>query len=586
MALLVLGALALISLCLAERTGHRLAFSVAAFATLVVGLLQLTGDGERAMLLATLLAVAIIGFSEIKLHHSGRKLRAADLALTFAGTLRFLITQYAAAAAVTIGGGLLLAVAALGVIWRGEGAQIPAEIRLGLLAAASSATGLLWFAYGGARAFRETESEASGFFQTFAASVIDWRAWVPARGLTMVDLAAGPQNAPLPLRPAIPARRELKPDILVIQHESVFDPRLYGLPVEPAIAEFLAPRGGINGTLNVDIFGGGSWQSEFSLLTGLSSASFGPDAYFIFRKGAGRFHHALPLSLRALGYRSTLVSSCRRSFLNYARFYESIGVDEALFADDVASPLDAEAFEATHSDTLFFDALRQVMVQGSTHRDRPRFVYALTNFNHGPHDRRLVAPGAFESERGFARESCPDPLYGEYYARLAETAASWRLLRARLQERARQRPTVIVHYGDHQPVMARRLERALGLPADARRPFRTFFAIEGLNCALDRETVRVPEVLDVAFLGTLALGAAGLPLDRILATRASLIPVCGSGYFHAATSEKQRFHRTLVDLGLIDLGSPGKAGQIESPAPVAPTLAAPSVTTRADRKVG
>ena len=106
------------------------------------------------------------------------------------------------------------------------------------------------------------------------------------------------------------------------------------------------------GCLNVDIFGGGSWQSEFSLLTGLSSASFGSSAYYLFKKGAGRFHSSLPHLLASLGYQTTLTSSCRRSFLNYDEFYSSIGINERIFIDDFPPPFDFRRFEATNSDAV------------------------------------------------------------------------------------------------------------------------------------------------------------------------------------------------------------------------------------------
>jgi hypothetical protein len=44
-----------------------------------------------------------------------------------------------------------------------------------------------------------------------------------------------------------------------------------------------------------------------------------------------------------------------------------------------------------------------------------------------------------------------------------------------------------------------------------------------------------------------------LPLDEIFATRASLLEQCGGAYFASASERKRRFHRTLVDLGLIDI---------------------------------
>src|SRR5213076_2994803 len=160
--------------------------------------------------------------------------------------------------------------------------------------------------------------------------LIDPASWQQFGRLALSDIAI----EPLPLRAAMPARSTRFPDIIVIQHESVFDPRIFGLPVEPIVEAFLSPADGQHGCLNVDIFGGGSWQSEFSLLTGLSSASFGSSAYYLFKQGAGRFHNSLPHALAALGYRTMLASSCRRSFLNYDEFYRSIGIGERIFADD------------------------------------------------------------------------------------------------------------------------------------------------------------------------------------------------------------------------------------------------------------
>ena len=60
----------------------------------------------------------------------------------------------------------------------------------------------------------------------------------------------------------------------------------------------------------------------------------------------------------------------------------------------------------------------------------PRFLYVLTNYNHGPHDRRLA--GSRESSAPSPWRACPDAGYAEYYARLAETASIWQRLRSEL----------------------------------------------------------------------------------------------------------------------------------------------------------
>jgi hypothetical protein len=112
---------------------------------------------------------------------------------------------------------------------------------------------------------------------------------------------------------------------------------------------------------------------------------------------------------------------------------------------------------------------------------------------------------------------------------------------------------LIVHYGDHQPVVAKRIDRKLRLPNDARRAFRTFYAVEALNFCPDHLASGPGSDLDIAFLGTIALQQAGLPLDPIFATRASLLGDCRETYFASPSEQKRRFHRTLVDLGIIDM---------------------------------
>lgn len=545
--LIIMAAIAVI--CLAERSVEHLKLALAALCSLAAVLLFAVADFERAILLSTILAAAIFGASTVKYRHSGLKLTVTDLPLAFAGTVPFFIVQYPLAVTAVFAGGIALALAAVAVLLYVTGPPVPIELQIILFGAAAVGLFAAYRASGGGAAFRRMAAERRCFFSAFAASLLDPLSWRQFGGLVLSDIA----EDPLPLLPAIPARSLDTPDIIVIQHESIFDPRLFGLPVEPVVEAFLSPQNGRHGTLNVDIFGGGSWQSEFSLLTGLSSASFGSNAYFLFKRGVGRFHNSLPNSLTVLGYKTMLTSSCRRSFLNYDAFYRSIGISERMFTDDFQPPFDVDRYEATHSDAMFLEAALGAHMKRIAGDAAPRFLYALTNFNHGPHNRRLTAPGQFENERTFAAASLPDACYAEYYARLAETAATWTRLKSELSARFPERPMLIVHYGDHQPVMARRIEAKTRLAADPRRQFRTFYAMETLN---DRSARMIPgrgPDLDIAFLGTVALQQAGLPLDEIFATRASLLGHCGDAYFASPSERKRRFHRTLVNLGLIDV---------------------------------
>jgi hypothetical protein len=534
------------AVALTERSVEHLLFAIAALFFNAALLLVFVADFERAILLSGMLAVAIAGVSIVKFNHSALKLVVSDLPLAFAGTVPFFVLQYPRVMFGVLAAGVLFAFASTAVLVYADGPPISVAFRVPLFCLA-----FIGFAKAsaikGATSLRLTLTQGRCFYSTFMASLIDSASWQQFGGLALSDIA----NEPLPLKEAMPARSTDSPDIIVIQHESIFDPRIFGLSVEPIVEAFLSPADGEFGRLNVDIFGGGSWQSEFSLLTGLSSASFGSSAYYLFKKGAGRFHSSLPRSLASLGYKTTLASSCRRGFLDYNEFYSSIGIDERIFIDDFPPPFDVQRFEATNSDAMFLEAVIDAHIKRIANDPTPQFLYVLTNFNHGPHNRRLVPPRQFETERAFAMASLPDAGYAEYYARLVETASTWQKLKVQMANTFPGRPILVMHYGDHQPVLTRRIDRHLKRPADEQRPFRTFYAIEALN--ISHLSPGRGADLDIAFLGTVALQRAGLPLDPIFATRASLLDDCGETYFASTSDRKRRFHRTLVDLGFIDL---------------------------------
>ena len=285
MTLILVIALAAAVIWWAERSTQHLALAAAGLCFVVAVLLFAVDDATRDILLAVMLAAAIFGASVVKYAHSGLKLIATDLPLLFAGTVPFFIVQYPLAVLAVVAGGVLLAGGAAAALLYMQGAPIPLEWQAMIFIAA--AVGLFWAyrASGGAAAFRPIAAQRRHFLSAFVASLLDSRSWRHVNDLALSDIA----SERLPLMPAVAARTQDCPDIIVIQHESIFDPRIYGLPVEPGVAAFLSPERGSFGSLHVDIFGGGSWQSEFSLLTGLSSASFGSNAYYLFKRGVGRF---------------------------------------------------------------------------------------------------------------------------------------------------------------------------------------------------------------------------------------------------------------------------------------------------------
>jgi hypothetical protein len=150
-----------------------------------------------------------------------------------------------------------------------------------------------------------------------------------------------------------------------------------------------------------------------------------------------------------------------------------------------------------------------------------------------------------------------DPEMSEYLRRLAIAKMDYEALIDALRTRYPNERFLIVHYGDHQPMATRTL---LGYRDDTEAEdvlldpdsigFHTYYAVHGIN-------YRVPPLpafqpLDVAYLGSLILELAGLPLSDSHAERLRLMSLCKGRYYSCSRrSDILAFHRRLIDSGVV-----------------------------------
>ena len=121
---------------------------------------------------------------------------------------------------------------------------------------------------------------------------------------------------------------------------------------------------------------------------------------------------------------------------------------------------------------------------------------------------------------------------------------------------------LFVSYGDHQPALrAIPLKGVVEVANDGRSDvlppssiaFETFYALDGQNIkphVIENE----PSLLEVPFLSTIVVKAAGLPLDPVFEKRLTLLRDC-YGLYHtcAARHHILTFHRWLADSGWLKL---------------------------------
>jgi hypothetical protein len=145
----------------------------------------------------------------------------------------------------------------------------------------------------------------------------------------------------------------------------------------------------------------------------------------------------------------------------------------------------------------------------------------------------------------------------EYLRRLSLAKMDYDYLVTELHRRFPNERFLIVHYGDHHPMATRTL---LGFKDETEAEdvtldpdsigFLTYYAAQGVN-------YRIPplpqyEILDVAYLGTVILDLAGVPLSDSHRERKRIMVACRGRYYSCGNRDEiLQFHRRLIDSGVL-----------------------------------
>lgn len=510
---------------------------------IVFSFIHLFVPGPLHALAIALLVTGAIGLaSKSKQRFLGTNLVAGDFLHATRNTLNIVATDYWATSlrliAAVAAGALVVAT----VVWHLADAPSALWARIVFFSASAVAGWLAFVAGGSRRRFRaQLLTQDRAHLSFFIASFL-------GAGPSSIPSLVGMADQPLALVAAPAAPDSRRPHIVMVLHESTFDPALLDLPTDARFDPFFKPPRSAAGTLAVDIYGGGTWQTEFSVYAGLSSLCFGADAPFVFQLLAGRIRHSLPAFLKTAGYRTSLVTSDVVPSPSHHRFYRSIGFERIDDPARLVPPFDFASWKRSYDDGPIYEhALREI------ERDRtsadPLFLSLMTLSNHGPHTRHRHLGTGYDPVRQEFSAYSGSAEFGEYMARLAASADACERFRSSLAELLDGEPALLVRFGDHHPSFT---EQITGLPRTDRRLRETFFAVEPINMDLPAGFA-APRLVDAAFLSTLVVTAAGLPLDPVFATRLTLMDACADSYADCRSPMRDRFHRTLVDEGLIDL---------------------------------
>jgi len=342
--------------------------------------------------------------------------------------------------------------------------------------------------------------------------------------------------------------RPKPPHIILIHQESVVPPSHFPkLSYDRSLDPFFHSYDGPLRKLRVETFGGGSWLTEFSVLTGLSTYSFGGMRQFVQQVMAGKVKDTLPQALARCGYRNVVFYPMLRRFLGADKFFEGVGLREIFDAKDQG------ATSPNERDRFYYGNLLAEIGRHLKSSRQPLFAYLETMATHGAYDYvympEVDVPGGGPET---------DPEMNEYLRRLAMARMDYARLRAELSRRFPDQAFLIIHYGDHQPTATWTL---LGLREGTTiekvmqskngTALTTYYAIDAVR--YHPPALPAVDSLDVPYLGTIVLEAARLPLSDSYRARRRLMLLC-KGRYHdcAAADEILGFQRGLIDAGLVD----------------------------------
>lgn len=247
-----------------------------------------------------------------------------------------------------------------------------------------------------------------------------------------------------------------KPNVLVIMSEAFWDVRKLNLKFsENPMAKWdLLKEEGISGYAYVPVFGGGTANSEYEVLTGMSLKAYPYDWYMVYREEIKSPHPSLAQEYKKIGYKNIAVHPYYPWYYRRHEVYPLLGFDDFLsieaFTNDLAKEtrdIDEpfiEKGDSFISDEIVFSKL---MERIKAEKD-PLFMHTVTMQNHGPYDDERFSEGL----------TIESPLSEEAIDSLTTYTRGIHLSQNALYDfiqdlKTLKEPTLVLYFGDHLPML-------------------------------------------------------------------------------------------------------------------------------------
>jgi hypothetical protein len=245
---------------------------------------------------------------------------------------------------------------------------------------------------------------------------------------------------------AAPAQTDV--NIIYVQLESFVDPNeIKGLELsENAVPNWTAlTEQYASGYLTVPVVGAGTANTEFEMLTGMSTRFFGPGEYPYETRMLDRTAESVAYDLKENGYATHAIHNHRATFYSRNQVYANLGFDD--FTSLEYMPKAEMTPKNWAKDRILTGEIVKAL---DATPNQPDLVFTVSVQGHGKYPKTQVL-----EDPAITVEACPDQEYQyafEYYVnQIREMDTFVGELTSALEERSEK--TVLVLYGDHLPAL-------------------------------------------------------------------------------------------------------------------------------------
>ncbi|WP_053982978.1 LTA synthase family protein [Niameybacter massiliensis] len=319
--------------------------------------------------------------------------------------------------------------------------------------------------------------------------------------------------------------QNIRPNIIMVMSEALFDinqfPNLQ-LSENPMKNFLRYQEEGIKGNIITPVFGGYTCQTEYEVLTG-NSTDFTGVGNIAYTRYVTQHTPSIAKELKELGYYAVGIHPYERTFYRRHAVYEQLGFDSFITQEQFESPQYIRGYISDQ------DVYECVIKEYENNQGQPFFTYVVTMQNHGPYtdinpdaDIELLNNNLPEEETNILTNYAS-------IVKQSDEALEYLVEYFRNVEE----PTIIVVFGDHQPVLGNAYHTT-GYFDDnhinnAFKQYQTPMMIWS-NYQNYKQDIGY---IDASYLGAMTLEYAGLqvhPYYHLLLDKVNVIPAYNSGF--------------------------------------------------------